>query len=133
MSKIIEHRTIMERLLDEAHLLFTDDKPLINCLHEIRNDYLSLSEKFIDLTQKACSFSPKALAILSAEFPELQIQGRYNLDKILNHPLACKRFDELFATLEYPEFTHNLKMYKRKFSYENFDTLFKKHLIDNDL
>ncbi|MCL1919953.1 MAG: hypothetical protein FWG50_02575 [Kiritimatiellaeota bacterium] len=130
LNKIIEHRDIIERLLNEAYLLFASDEPLKKCFLEIRNDYLSLSARYIDLTQKARAFSSKAITIISKEFPELGIQSLYDLDKIINHQQACQRFDELLATDELKKFfEEDLRIYKGKFSFETFDNLFKKHLI----
>jgi len=132
-NKVLEHRIVIRRTLDEAHLFFVDDEPLRCMLCELVNDFMSLGERFIELTQQAQNRSKEVLIKVLNAFPELDPKNPNDIAKIFMHPQATKMFETLNTTPETQQFDEDLKTFHDKFSIENFDKRFEKYLIRGKL
>ena len=133
IDKIFEHRSIIGRVLNEANLLIIDDKPLKKLLFELYTDFMSLSECYIDLTQKEKYLATEAFVKIDKAFPELELHDLRDIDKVLAHPQAIVMFAAICTTPETEKFYSDLSTYRDKFSYENFDKLFENYLIRSKL
>ena len=128
-TKVIEHRKIIKRTLDEVHLIFVNDQPLKCMLVEMFCDFMPLSERHIELIQQAQNRTPEVIKTISKVYPEIQIDSLSDLQKIYTHPQAFILFEALSTTPESKKFDADLKMFYKKFSVENFDKRFEKHLL----
>ena len=131
--KILNHRVVIERVLNEAHLFFINDEPMKKLLCELLKDFMLLSECYLDLVQKAKHLSVEAFDKVNKTFPELELKGLYELDKILTHQQAFKMFEVMCTTPEVEKYENDVYIYRNKFKYENFDKLFEKYLIRSEL
>lgn len=126
IENMLKQREIIRRICDEAALIFDGDEKLIELLRELKNEFLSLSERFIELSQNARDLSDKAIIAVRAAYPDLE---PVDMSKILNHTQACELFNSMYTTPEVAQWEKDVNIYVEKISYDNFDTFFKKYLI----
>jgi DNA-binding MarR family transcriptional regulator len=129
IHKILEHRNVIERVRNESNLLFRDDEQLKNRLSELCEGFISLSERYVNLTEKGKKMANKAFAEINRILPELELNGPHEFDKILANPQALAIFNRICTVPEVEKFNNDVRTYRNKFTYDNIDELFEKHLI----
>ena len=126
IEDMLKQQSSISRIFDEANLIFDGDKELIDLLKELKEDFLLLSDRFIELCRKSTNCSLKAIAEVRKAFPELE---PFDFSKMLDHPEACVMYSLKCSTDETIQWEKDTKTYLQKFSYEKFDLKFKKYLI----
>jgi len=126
IEAMIAQREIVNYTYNEAALIFGEDEKLKALLKELTSDFISLSERFLELSRNTGGLSDKGFIAIGAAYPELE---PVDMPKILNHPQACAMFVSMCTTSEVAQWEKDANIYVEKFSYDKFDILFKKHLV----
>ena len=123
---MLDHADKLYRSLDEARLLFDDEK-LLQVLENIAHKYSRLVNEYIDLIAVSQSKYAENLQKVCEKFPDFQ---PLPLSNILNNKEVADYFNELNTTEQSARWEKEIEAFKKDdLSFKNFDVYFKKHII----